>query len=668
MVAVKVNEDLQRERESGTFNTEELTNLLDGGKEKTQERRELVEFFVHDPTFKDIVPHEYLSHVERYEESIRKSCLLFYKINEWQEIKKSGGSVDLYQAVLGGHIGSAILKDGMPFALHFVMFVPTIMGQGTIEQQAHWISKAWNCQILGTYAQTELGHGTFIRGLETTAHYDPKTEEFVLHSPTLTSYKWWPGGLGHTANYAIVVAQLYTKGKCHGIHPFIVQLRDTETHQPLPGIIIGEIGCKLGMNGTNNGYLGFDQVRIPREQMLMKNAKVLQDGTYVKSPGDKLTYGTMIFVRVALIKGVAAAYLSKAVTIATRYSAVRKQSELRPGEPEPIIMEYKTQQYKIFPHIASSLAMIFAAKWIWDMYNNVSSELEQGDLERLPELHALSCCLKAICTADSARAIDECRRACGGHGFMTCSSLPTTYGMVTAAETYEGENTVMLLQTARFLMKAWQKVLDHQPLAPTVKYLERHSERRLPWTNDLTSLITAYEQVAMGLVKDVTELVNRDVASGHIQEDVWNRYSNRLVVAAEFHARCFLVRKFCDQLSKPELSSELRNVLGALCELYGVYWLLKYLGHFLLHSNVRSTDVPSLMNWQEKLLEEIRPNAVSLVDSFDIDDEILASPLGAWDGNVYERLFEEAKRSPLNAKPVNDSFHKYLKPFLNSNL
>lgn len=43
MVAVKVNEDLQREREKGTFNTEELTNLLDGGAEKTAERRELGE-------------------------------------------------------------------------------------------------------------------------------------------------------------------------------------------------------------------------------------------------------------------------------------------------------------------------------------------------------------------------------------------------------------------------------------------------------------------------------------------------------------------------------------------------------------------------------------------------------------------------------------------------
>lgn len=82
--------------------------------------------------------------------------------------------------------------------------------------------------------------------------------------------------MAHTANYAIVVAQLYTNGKCHGIHPFIVQLRDEETHVPMPGIKIGEIGTKLGMNATNNGYLGFDHVRIPRNQMLMKNNKVLK--------------------------------------------------------------------------------------------------------------------------------------------------------------------------------------------------------------------------------------------------------------------------------------------------------------------------------------------------------------------------------------------------------
>ena len=41
------------------------------------------------------------------------------------------------------------------------------------------------------------------------------------------------------------------------------------------GIKIGEIGTKLGMNATNNGFLGFENVRIPREHMLMKNSQVM---------------------------------------------------------------------------------------------------------------------------------------------------------------------------------------------------------------------------------------------------------------------------------------------------------------------------------------------------------------------------------------------------------
>ncbi len=70
-----------------------------------------------------------------------------------------------------------------------------LLFQGTVEQQAQWLGRAWNLEIIGTYAQTEMGHGTFIRGLETTATYDEKTEEFVLNTPTLTAFKWWPGSV-----------------------------------------------------------------------------------------------------------------------------------------------------------------------------------------------------------------------------------------------------------------------------------------------------------------------------------------------------------------------------------------------------------------------------------------------------------------------------------------
>lgn len=74
------------------------------------------------------------------------------------------------------------------------MFIPALMSQGSPEQQAKWLPMAQKLEIIGTYAQTELGHGTFVRGLETTATYDPETEHFIIHSPTLTSTKWWPGG------------------------------------------------------------------------------------------------------------------------------------------------------------------------------------------------------------------------------------------------------------------------------------------------------------------------------------------------------------------------------------------------------------------------------------------------------------------------------------------
>jgi acyl-CoA oxidase len=62
--------------------------------------------------------------------------------------------------------------------------------------------------ILGCYAQTELGHGSNVAGLETTATLDKTTDEFVIHSPTLTSTKFWPGDLGRFATHAVVYARL----------------------------------------------------------------------------------------------------------------------------------------------------------------------------------------------------------------------------------------------------------------------------------------------------------------------------------------------------------------------------------------------------------------------------------------------------------------------------
>ncbi|KAJ8736603.1 hypothetical protein PYW08_007259 [Mythimna loreyi] len=667
--STNVNPDLQREREKCSFNITELTNLLDGGPQMTEERRRREATVLNEGIHIEEVPSEYLSHKEKYELAVKKACLLFKLIRRLQEEENTG--MESFRAVLGGTLGAAILQDGSPLTLHYVMFIPTIMGQATVEQQAYWIGRAFNLDIVGTYAQTELGHGTFIRGLETTATYDPKTKEFVLHSPTLTAYKWWPGGLAHTANYCIVMAQLYTNGQCHGIHPFIVQLRDEETHMPLPGIKVGEIGAKLGMNGTNNGFLGFEHVRIPREHMLMKNSQVLEDGTYVKSPSSKLTYGTMMFVRVVIVKDMCN-YIAKAVTIATRYSAVRRQSQPKPDEPEPQIIDYLTQQHKLMVGIATAHAFQLSAEWIWNMYNNVTAELDAGDMERLPELHALSCCLKAVTTADAAECVERCRLACGGHGYMLASNLPITYGHVTAACTYEGENTVLLLQTARYLVKAWQQSSGGNELPPTVAYLSRvgAGRRSPPWDNTIEGIIRGFEVVAAGKIGLCVMNIERRQKSGLSYEDAWNMTSVQLTQASEAHCRVFILTSYFEETERlvKNASPELREVLLQLVDLYVVYWALQRVGDLLRFTSISERDIEKLQHWYEDLLTKLRPNAVGLVDAFDLRDEILHSALGAYDGRVYERLMEEALKSPLNAEPVNQSFHKYLKPFMQGKL
>jgi acyl-CoA oxidase len=112
----------------------------------------------------------------------------------------------------------------------------TLREQGSPEQQKLFYERAAKYEIIGCYAQTELGHGSNVRGLETTATWDPEDKTFIIHSPTLTASKWWIGSLGRTANHAVVMAQLFIAGK----------IRDLETHQPLENIYVGDIGPKFG--------------------------------------------------------------------------------------------------------------------------------------------------------------------------------------------------------------------------------------------------------------------------------------------------------------------------------------------------------------------------------------------------------------------------------------
>lgn len=111
---------------------------------------------------------------------------------------------------------------------------------------------------MGSYAQTEIGHGSDVPSLETTATFDRKTDEFIIHTPSPTATKYWPGDLGHFSSHTIVFAKLIIDEVTYGVFPFIIQVRDTKTWKFIKGFKGGDIGPKLGYHIKNNAWATFD--------------------------------------------------------------------------------------------------------------------------------------------------------------------------------------------------------------------------------------------------------------------------------------------------------------------------------------------------------------------------------------------------------------------------
>ncbi|XP_059218836.1 probable peroxisomal acyl-coenzyme A oxidase 1 isoform X1 [Stomoxys calcitrans] len=671
---MSTNTDLHHERQNATICSEDFAVWWAGGEKELSKNRTLEKLFFNDPQFADERPLANMSYKEVYEYSTAKAVRFLRKLREYLREQRKINSKPLtaieeiyeLRRLLAGTLGAALLPQNFSFRLHSAMFLPTLLNQATEEQQKQWLEKAWNFDgIIGSYAQTELGHGTFVRGLETRADYDIERKEFVLNSPTLSAYKWWPGGLGHTANVTVLMAQLYIKDKPYGLQPFLVRIRNEKTHEPEPGVDVGDIGPKIGLNGVNNGFLGLKNVRIPLNQMLAKNNQVLADGTFVKGPEPLLLYGSMVFARVLIIRDVVYNLL-QAATIATRYSAVRRQGVETPGQPEIQVLDFLTQQQKLFPQIAKGIFYRMAADYVWDMYRVVNKELDVGNKRNLPELHALTCCLKAVCSEDASKGVEILRKACGGHGFMASANFGNIYANATAACTYEGENTVLLLQAARFLTKSYVGGLKRCVLPRTVAYMRIFT--RPKWTADVETLVAYLEKTSMERAKFSFFYMQSNKANPKIA----NHAGLSLAKAGILHGRAFMARMALDnvrsQILKGRIPKSLQGVIEELLNIFIMDLFLASLDEILHFNYLSAKQVQDIEERYQQALLAFRPNAVAVVDGFDFHDRVLSSTLGCYDGQAYERLMAEARKCDLNTETVNATFESSLKTLTRSNL
>jgi acyl-CoA oxidase len=181
-----------------------------------------------------------------------------------------------------------------------------------------------------------------VSSLQTTATFDYDKDEFIIHTPTPTATKWWPGDLGLHCTHAIVFARCIIKGNQFGVLPFLVPLRSLDTFMPLKGVELGDMGPKFGYNSKNNGWATFDQVRIPRDYMLNKFTKVDREGNFSVEGDIRVLYSVMMDIRTQLVF-YSGHVLFTGLLIAGRYSAVRRQFKNTTGSKlETKLLDYQT--------------------------------------------------------------------------------------------------------------------------------------------------------------------------------------------------------------------------------------------------------------------------------------------------------------------------------------
>lgn len=353
----------------------------------------------------------------------------------------------------------------------------------------------------------------------------------------------------------------------------------------------------------------------------------------------------------------------------SRYSIVRRQSRIDEDKPEVCVLDHITQQAKILPQIARGVSYRLVADWLWGFYEKVLRQLEATPPagNSLPELHALSCCLKAVATDEASQGVDLLRKSCGGHGFLSSANFDSIYGMATAAYTYEGEYTVLLLQTARFLVRQYVDSLKRKVLPTSVSYLR--DTARLVWGKDLLrNCVRALEYSALEEVRQAWQCQNIHRRSKATDPMATNLAGRQMTAAAVAHGHAFLTRQALEELKKVQATKGVSAVLQQLVELFVLDTFLRQVGSVLRWNSITGTQLRFVERRYEQLLAALRPNALAIVDGFDFHDRVLGSTLGCHDGRVYERLMAEARRNPLNQEPVNGSFRSHLLPMMQGKL
>ncbi|RKO89154.1 hypothetical protein BDK51DRAFT_32551, partial [Blyttiomyces helicus] len=465
---------------------------------------------------------------------------------------------------------------GVKSGVHFTLCGGAIMSLGTPVQHDEWVPRMDKLELAGCFAMTELSHGSNVLGIETTATFDNSTNEFVINTPHEAAQKIWIGGGALHAQITALFAQLIVNGTNHGVHCFVVPLRDAH-YNLLPGVKAADNGLKLGLNGVDNGRLWFDKVRIPLKNLLARYSQVEPTtGKYVSSienPGVRFAtmLGALIGGRV-LITASAAMLSQFALLIATRYGFSRTQFPDETGS-EVSIMSYLSHQRRLFPSIATAVCTRLAAGLLKDVFVSRSPA-------SLKQVHVLAAGLKAYATWNKQQFVRECREACGGQGLAFHNQIGAIMIDSEVDTTFEGDNSVLYQQVAKALLGEFRKAAKAgKATLPTAPSKAATPEELTALPHLLALYAYRTKDLLMTLVAELQASLKSGVA--HSFSDAWDRNCDLALQLANAHVEHTILAHAIHTLQDEKLDKTLPPVLTILARLFALSRIEKDLGYFI---------------------------------------------------------------------------------------